>query len=280
MKNYLGLIDGFSYLYRAYYALPEKKENPVNAIYGVLNMIYSFLLRHNPTHFAIIFDNNKKKTFRHILFKNYKLHRILIPKNLQKQILPLKKIIKKLNIFTFFSNRRFEGDDVIGTIVKKLEHNFKILISTSDKDLLQLVSKNVKILNHKNNIIGLNEIKNQYGISANLIADFLALAGDKSDNIPGVPGIGKKTALLLIKNLGNINDIYNKIDQISLIKLYHSQSIIKNLIDNKKIAFLSYKLASIKKNIPLDITGQTLKIKTSIEKINFYKEKYKKIYYM
>ncbi|WP_343192481.1 5'-3' exonuclease H3TH domain-containing protein [Buchnera aphidicola (Taiwanaphis decaspermi)] len=270
MKKTLFLIDGFSYLYRTYYVsknISYKKNIKVRAIYGLLHLLRKIIIKYKPKKIAIIFDH-KKNDFRKKIYKKYKEKRKKMPKDLKKQLPLLYKIIKLLGI-PLLIIKYVEADDVIGTIAKKEEKEMKVLILTSDKDFSQLVNKNINILDiYKKKILGAKEIKNKYGVYPNLMIDWLSLVGDISDNIPGVCGIGKKTAVVLLTNIGNIKKIYKNINLIDNLQIRCKKKIISNLIKYKKLAFLSYKLAKIKLNVKIDVNLSLSKPhKKKLEKI-------------
>ncbi|VFP86558.1 DNA polymerase I [Candidatus Erwinia haradaeae] len=265
MANLLGnsliLVDGFSYLYRAYYACPRLTTSsgfPTGAIYGMLNMLRSLLFQYQPAHIAVVFDV-KGKTFRNEIFTEYKSHRPLMPEDLRIQVEPLHNIIRAMGL-PILAIPGVEADDVIGTLALESEKLGRtVLISTSDKDMAQLVTQKIHLLNTVNNtILGPSEVIKKYGVPPILIIDLLALMGDASDNIPGVPGIGHKTAIALLQKLGGIQAIYKNLERISPLAFHRSQNIIKKLEKYKAIAFLSYKLAMIKTDVPLDITSNQL----------------------
>lgn len=188
------LVDGSSYLYRAYHAFPPLTNSagePTGAMYGVLNMLRSLLLQYQPSHVAVVFDA-KGKTFRDDLFAEYKSHRPPMPDDLRAQIEPLHNMVKAMGL-PLLVTPGVEADDVIGTLALEAEKaGHAVLISTGDKDMAQLVTPNVTLINTMNNtILGPQEVCDKYGIPPELIIDFLALMGDSSDNIPGVPGVGK-----------------------------------------------------------------------------------------
>lgn len=187
-----------------------------------------------------------------------------MPENLKKQIAPLIKIIKAIGI-PFISIKNVESDDVIGTLCKKAEKdNIKVIIVTSDKDMAQLVTKNINIINDNiDYIMGIKEIKKKYGVYPKNIIDLLALTGDKSDNIPGIKGIGPKTAIKLIEEIGNLKLIYKNLKKILTIKIRGAQNIIKKLNKDKENALMSYKLAEIKLNVKLQISHKNIKIKNT-----------------
>lgn len=253
-NNPIILIDGSFYVHRAYHAFPSfttSEGNPTWVIYGVVNMIKSLLTRYQPTHMAIVFDTIGKN-FRNNLFSQYKAHRNQTPQNLYTQIDPLIEILRNMGL-PVFSVPNVEADDVIGTLaVSYAKLGYKILISTGDKDIAQIVSPTINLINTMSNIILNPEaVKNKFGVPPELIIDYLALIGDNADNIPGVPGIGQKTANLLLNEIGNLQYIYAHLDTIYTLNLRRSKSIKNILHANKDIAFLSYKLATIKTDVPL-----------------------------
>lgn len=196
-ENPLITVDGSSYLYRAYHAFPPLTNSagePTGAMYGVLNMLRSLLLQYQPSHVAVVFDA-KGKTFRDDLFAEYKSHRPPMPDDLRAQIEPLHNMVKAMGL-PLLVTPGVEADDVIGTLALEAEKaGHAVLISTGDKDMAQLVTPNVTLINTMNNtILGPQEVCDKYGIPPELIIDFTALMGDSSDNIPGVPGVGEKTA--------------------------------------------------------------------------------------
>ncbi|XBC42160.1 MAG: 5'-3' exonuclease H3TH domain-containing protein [Buchnera aphidicola (Meitanaphis elongallis)] len=271
--NYL-LIDGTSYLYQSYYSFSSfsnKDGIPSGAIYGVINMLKMLFLKYPNTQIIIIFDT-PNKTFRHTLFQSYKANRPIMPKNLQMQIKPLYKAINMMG-FPIVTIPLFEADDVIGTLAYEAHKNNKFtLICTNDKDLAQLVNINTNILEKKSHkILGKMEIKKKYGVIPKLIPDLFGLMGDTSDNIPGVPKIGKKTALLLLENFGSLKKIYKNIDKISKCSFRNAKNIAKTLLINQDLAFLSKDLATIITNIPMEKSINDLTMsKPSIKKLSCF----------
>lgn len=219
-KNPLVLVDGSSYLYRAFHAFPpltNRLGEPTGAMYGVLNMLKSLISQVNPSHIAVVFDA-KGKTFRDELFKQYKSHRPPMPDDLRPQIEPLHRIIKALGI-PLISIEGVEADDVIGTLAVQAAKDGKdVLISTGDKDMAQLVNDHIMLINTMNNtLLDREGVIEKYGIPPELIIDFLALMGDSADNIPGVKGVGEKTALALLQGIGSLEQIYANLDQIATL---------------------------------------------------------------
>lgn len=221
-ENPLILVDGSSYLYRAYHAFPPLTNSagePTGAMYGVLNMLRSLILQYQPTHAVVVFDA-KGKTFRDELFEHYKSHRPPMPDDLRAQIEPLHKMVKAMGL-PLMAVPGVEADDVIGTLAREAERAGRpVLISTGDKDMAQLVTPGITLINTMTNtILGPDEVVTKYGVPPELIIDFLALMGDSSDNIPGVPGVGEKTAQALLQGLGGLDTLYAEPEKIAETEL-------------------------------------------------------------
>ncbi|MCH6195511.1 MULTISPECIES: DNA polymerase I [Serratia] len=262
-ENPLILVDGSSYLYRAYHAFPPLTNSagePTGAMYGVLNMLRSLLLQYQPSHVAVVFDA-KGKTFRDDLFAEYKSHRPPMPDDLRAQIEPLHSMVKAMGL-PLLVTPGVEADDVIGTLALEAEKaGHAVLISTGDKDMAQLVTPNVTLINTMNNtILGPQEVCDKYGIPPELIIDFLALMGDSSDNIPGVPGVGEKTAQALLQGIGGLDALYGNLDNIATLSFRGAKTMAAKLEQNKEVAYLSYKLATIKTDVELDLTCAELTV--------------------
>lgn len=256
-ENPLILVDGSSYLYRAYHAFPPLTNSagePTGAMYGVLNMLRSLLLQYTPSHVAIVFDA-KGKTFRDELFDQYKSHRPPMPDDLRAQIEPLHQMVKAMGLPLLVVSG-VEADDVIGTLALEAEKaGHAVLISTGDKDMAQLVTPGVTLINTMNNaILGPDEVVEKYGVPPELIIDFLALMGDSSDNIPGVPGVGEKTAQALLQGIGGLDALYADLDKIATLSFRGAKTMGAKLGENKEVAYLSYQLATIKTDVELDVT--------------------------
>ncbi len=251
-ENPLILVDGSSYLYRAYHAFPPLTNSagePTGAMYGVLNMLKSLLLQYKPSHAAVVFDA-KGKTFRDELFEDYKSHRPPMPDDLRAQIEPLHQMVKAMG-WPVLVISGVEADDVIGTLAREADKQGRpVLISTGDKDMAQLVTPNITLINTMNNtILGPEEVAGKYGIPPELIIDYLALMGDSSDNIPGVPGVGEKTAQALLQGLGSMVTIYDNLDKVASLSFRGAKTMAAKLEQNKDVAFLSYQLATIKTDV-------------------------------
>ncbi|MFA7255480.1 MAG: DNA polymerase I [Candidatus Omnitrophota bacterium] len=255
----LFLVDGNSFCYRAFYAIPNltnSKGEPTNAIYGFVTMMRRLMEEQKPGHLAMCFDR-KEPTFRHEQYKEYKAHRKPMPEELVKQIEPIKEFCRISN-WAIFEKAGFEADDVIGTLAKKGEkEGYQVFIITGDKDAFQLVNERIKILQpHKENLVyDVEKVRERFsGLGPDKVVDILALMGDASDNIPGVPGIGEKTAIKLIQEFGSVNGLLERLDEVSSEK--QRQKIQENMEDLK----LSQMLATIDTNMSLEIDWNALRV--------------------
>ncbi|MBK4772471.1 MULTISPECIES: DNA polymerase I [unclassified Pantoea] len=262
-ENPLILVDGSSYLYRAYHAFPPLTNSagePTGAMYGVLNMLKSLLMQYQPSHVAVVFDA-KGKTFRDELFENYKSHRPPMPDDLRAQIAPLHEMVKAMGL-PLLAVSGVEADDVIGTLALEAEKQGRaVLISTGDKDMAQLVTPGITLINTMTNtVLGPEEVEQKYGVPPSLIIDFLAMMGDSSDNIPGVPGVGEKTAQALLQGLGGMQSIYDNLDKVAGLSFRGAKTMAAKLEQNRDVAFLSYQLATIKTDVELELACEQLTV--------------------
>ena len=258
MDKTLVIIDGNSIINRAFYALPEmsnKEGLKTNAIYGFTNMLLKIIDTYNPTHISVAFDR-KAPTFRHIEFNEYKAGRKKMPDELREQFEPLKDLLDKFKIHRLEIDG-YEADDIIGTISKIAEDDgFKVYIVTGDKDAIQLASNKTTTLITKKGIgeveeYDYNSVIEKYEMTPTQFIDLKGLMGDKSDNIPGVPGIGEKTGIKLIKEFSSIEGIFDNIDSIK-------GSTKKKLEENKELAIMSKKLATIIRDVPIEFNLEEL----------------------
>ncbi len=264
-ENPLILIDGSSYLYRAFHAYPGTMSNgdtPTNAVYGVVNMLRSMMRQFSSDRIAVIFDA-KGKTFRDDMYSEYKANRPPMPDDLRCQIEPLFDVIKAMGL-PLISIEGVEADDVIGTLANQASKlGMPVLISTGDKDMAQLVDENVTLINTMTNVVmDRDGVVDKFGIPPELIIDYLALMGDKVDNIPGVPGVGDKTATALLQGIGGLSQIYDNLEDIAALGFRGSKTMAKKLTDHKDNAYLSYKLATIKLDVALEVSPEGLKKET------------------
>lgn len=263
-KNPLVLVDGSSYLYRAYYAPPHltnSKGEATGAVYGVVNMLRSLLTRYQPSHIAVVFDA-KGKTFRNDMYSEYKAQRPPMPDDLRSQIEPLHRIIRALGL-PLISISGVEADDVIGTIARQASlENRAVLISTGDKDMAQLVDENVTLINTMTDtIMGPEEVAIKFGVGPDRIIDLLALMGDKADNIPGLPGVGEKTALAMLTGAGSVSNLLAEPEKVAKLGFRGSKTMAAKIIENADMLKLSYELATIKTDVELEQDWHELTIK-------------------
>ncbi|MFT6987009.1 MAG: DNA polymerase-1 [Psychromonas sp.] len=253
-ENPFVLVDGSSYLYRAFFSPPHLTNSAgeaTGAVYGVVNMLQSLLKQFNPTHIVVVFDA-KGKTFRDDIYEQYKAHRPSMPDDLRSQIEPLHDVIRAMGL-PILTVPGVEADDVIGTLSRQASaQGIATLISTGDKDMAQLVDKNTLLINTMTNTtLDIQGVNDKFGIPPELIIDYLALMGDQSDNIPGVPGVGEKTALAMLQGLGSMDDIYKNLDKLAALGFRGSKTIAPKMRDNEEMARLSYQLATIKTDVEL-----------------------------
>jgi DNA polymerase-1 len=255
------LVDGSSYLFRAFHGMPpltNSKGQDTGAVYGVINMLRSLIKQFNPTHMAVVFDA-KGKTFRDEIYTEYKANRPSMPEELRSQIAPLHKIIQAMGL-PIIVESGVEADDVIGTLADQASKlGIPTLISTGDKDMAQLVNEHVTLINTMNNqIMDPQGVVEKFGIPPELVIDFLALKGDKVDNIPGVPGVGDKSAVGLLQGIGSINEIYQNLDKIATLDFRGAKKMADKMREYEEQARLSYTLATIKLDVEMDCSPISL----------------------
>ncbi|MDD5218878.1 MAG: DNA polymerase, partial [Candidatus Omnitrophica bacterium] len=256
----LFLIDGNSFCYRAFYAirsLSNSRGEPTNAIYGFITMMRKLVQTEAPDYMAICFDRHEP-TFRHERYEAYKAHRKPMPDELVAQIEPIKECCRAYR-YAMFEKAGFEADDLIGTLARRAEdEGLQVVIVTGDKDAMQLVNERVKILNPSKEdlLYDAEQVKKRFdGLGPDKVVDIMALMGDASDNIPGVQGIGEKTAVKLIKEFGSVENLLAKISKI------HSKSQQELIREHADQALLSKELAAIDTHVSVEIDWQELEIK-------------------
>lgn len=255
----LVLVDGSSYLYRAYHALPpltNSKGMPTGAVKGVINMMRRLQKDYPQSTLVVVFDA-KGKTFRDDMYSEYKANRPPMPDDLRLQIEPIHQIIQAMGLPMLIIDG-VEADDVIGTLaVQATLAKQPVVVSTGDKDIAQLVNEYITLVNTMTNtVLDREGVIEKFGIPPELIIDYLALLGDKSDNIPGVPGVGEKTALGLLQGIGGLDAIYSRLDEISVLEFRGAKKMAPKLEEHRDLAYLSYQLATIKTDVemPLNIS--------------------------
>ncbi len=258
----LVLVDGSSYLYRAFHALPPlttSKGMPTGAVKGVLNMLKSLRKQYPDSLFAVVFDA-KGGTFRDAMFAEYKANRPSMPDDLRVQIEPLHASVKALG-YPLLCVEGVEADDVIGTLARSSAALGRpVIISTGDKDMAQLVDGHITLVNTMTgSVLDVAGVHEKFGVGPEHIIDFLALMGDKVDNIPGVPGVGEKTAVGLLTGIGGgLSDLYANLDKVPTLAIRGAKTLPAKLEEHRDAAFLSYELATIKVDVPLDIEVDAL----------------------
>lgn len=258
----LVLVDGSSYLYRAFHALPPlttSKGMPTGAVKGVLNMLKSLRKQYPDSLFAVVFDA-KGGTFRDAMFAEYKANRPSMPEDLRVQVEPLHASVRALG-YPLLCVEGVEADDVIGTLARSSATQGRpVIISTGDKDMAQLVDGHVTLVNTMTgSVLDIAGVHEKFGVGPEHIIDFLALMGDKVDNIPGVPGVGEKTAVGLLTGIGGgLSDLYANLDKVPSLAIRGAKSLPAKLQEHRDAAFLSYELATIKCDVPLDVEVEAL----------------------
>ncbi|MBW1858506.1 MAG: hypothetical protein JRI70_00150 [Deltaproteobacteria bacterium] len=256
-KKTVYLIDGSGYIYRAYHAvrhLSTSRGLPTNATFGFTNMLLKLLADRKPEHMAMAFDA-KGPTFRHEQYKEYKANRPPMPEDLVVQLPYIKQVVEGMNISSLELSG-YEADDIIGTLALAAEkEGFQVVMITGDKDFKQLVSPAISIWDPmKDRIIDYAGLKEDTGLEPSQWVDVMALAGDASDNIPGVPGIGEKTAMTLIRTHASLDGVFENLDQVSKPKLR------EKLTNFREQAFLSRSLVTINTEVPLPVELASLKV--------------------
>ena len=274
------LVDGNNLLFRSFFAtayqgtiMRNSKGFPTNALYGFINMMNRIIKEENPSYIMVAFD--KGKTFRHDKYDDYKAGRAAMPDELKLQFPKAKEVLQAMGI-KYYEIDNYEADDIIGTLAKKVdeEDEFIATIVSSDKDLLQLISDEVVVKLLKSNdhiMMTKDEFKNTYGIDPIKMIDLKALMGDSSDNIPGVKGIGEKTAIKLLTQYKSLDGLYEHIDEIK-------GKTKEKLEQDKDNAYMSYDLATIYREVPLDFDLEDciyngyneVRFKEELEELEFY----------
>ncbi len=245
----LYLVDGSSYIYRAYFAIRHLSSpggHPTNAIYGFIQMLLKLLKDYNPQHVAVVFDAGRT-TFRTEMYPEYKANRAAMPDDLRVQMAPIREVVRAFNIPTL-ELQGYEADDIIGALAGRFaERGGKVVVVTGDKDLMQIVTDRVTLLDTmKGKESGIADVVERFGVGPELVIDILGLAGDSSDNIPGVPGIGEKTATKLILEFGSLDQLLARADEVK-------GKNGEKLREYREQALLSRRLATIECNVPLDV---------------------------
>lgn len=258
------LIDGSSYIFRAFFALPPLTNSsglPTHAIYGFTSMMMKFLKEFRPEYVSVLLDAGRE-TFRNELFKEYKGNRPEAPPDLVPQFPYIRKVLDALNI-AMLELEGYEADDLIGTLCHSLApEDCEVVVVSGDKDLMQLVTDRVKMLDTaKNRWIGKPQVLEKFGVEPDKVVEVMGLMGDSIDNIPGVRGIGEKTATALIQRFHTLENLFDHLDELDTINLRGAARVRKALEQSKNEAFLSRQLATVKTDAPIDVPLNTLRFK-------------------
>ena len=268
----LYLIDASIYVFRAWFSMDDsitdKKGNPVNAVYGFAHFILQLLEREKPTHIAALFDESLTSSFRNTIYPAYKANREPAPDELKYQFQLCRQLCRAIGI-TEKASKRYEADDLIGSLSERYSNSKnQMIIVSRDKDLVQLLKQGDLFWDFADDRrLDHDAATHHFGVRPGQMADFLALAGDSVDNIPGVPGVGKKTAQILLNHFVDLEQLYQGLDQVSSLTLRGGQRIMNLLEQHRELAFISRQLAQIKCDIKLQLEPQDLRWSPEIKKI-------------
>jgi 5'-3' exonuclease len=251
------LIDASVYVFRAYYSMPDDmvdaKGNPINALYGFCRFLGDFMEQVRPEHIAVLFDESLATSFRTKIYPEYKANRDPAPPELKRQFGQCRRFTRALGLMEF-AHAGYEADDLIGTLVTiGRRTGIPSTVVSRDKDLAQLIDKGDVFWDFAGRgKIGYEEIPDYFGVWPEQVADFLALAGDTVDNIKGVPGVGKKTAMALLQHFGSLEALYNSLDTVHEVNVRGAKSLAKKLEAHKDDALLARRLTGIACDAPID----------------------------
>lgn len=258
----LFLIDGGSFIFRAFYGIPLRNTTtglPTNAIFGFVNLLFSFLKQYRPDYIAVALDADRE-TFRKQMFPGYKGTRKAAPAEIVPQLPYLRKVLDGLRL-PWVELSGYEADDIIATLSAQMAGNgCEVVVVSSDKDLMQLVARDIKLLDvARNRWIGKEEILMKFGVEAARIVEVMGLMGDPVDNIPGVRGIGAKTAIALIQRFHSLENLFNCLDEVDRMRLRGAPRLRKILEADRANAFLSRSLATVSRDVPINMPLERLK---------------------
>lgn len=266
MTPVIHLVDASPYLFRAWFSLPKSIVDgvgrPNNAVYGFAQFLKKYIADERPTHMAVAFDRHFNGSFRNEFYPPYKAHREASPPELEAQVDPALAATEAMGIATFI-DERYEADDLIATILHQLrDAKPRAVIVTSDKDLAQLVTDRITLCDPaRNQRFDAAAVEEKFGVKPSQITDFLGLAGDAVDNIPGVRGIGPKTAAQLLQKYGSIEGIYEAVPKMKQSRAKSDLTLANKLAEDVALAGLSKRLATVAVDAPLEVTVDALKIR-------------------
>ena len=252
------LIDASPYIFRAYYSIPTAVKSPdgmaTNAVYGYTEFLIQLLKRESPSHIGVAFDGSLTTSFRNEIYPDYKAKREPPPAELEAQLDACWQVTQAMGMAAFVDDR-YEADDIIGTLTDKfIKNNHQVVVVSNDKDLTQLVNQHVSFWDFaKDRRLDSENVIEHFGVRPDQIVDLLALMGDSVDNIPGVKGIGQKTAVALLRNFGSLDTIYDKIDLVDQMELRGAKSVKKKLMEGRELAEISKHLATLVLEAPLEV---------------------------
>jgi len=258
----LYLIDGSSYIFRAFFALPPMSNSnklPTHAIFGFTTMTLRFLKEYQPEMLAVVLDKGRE-TFRNEIYHEYKSNRPEAPPDLIPQFPYIRKILEAMNI-PALELAGFEADDLIATLAKKFSsQETEVVIVSGDKDLMQLVGDTTRILDTmRSRWIGVEEVKEKFGVEPDQVVEVMGLMGDPTDNIPGIKGIGEKTAIPLIQKFQSLENLFDHLDDLDRVGIKSSARVRKALMEGKEDALMSRKLATVRTDVPIHVELEELR---------------------
>jgi 5'-3' exonuclease len=267
----LFLIDGSSYIFRAFFAIPPLTNAtgmPTNAIFGFTNIVLKLLKQHRPEYVVVALDAGRE-TFRNDMYAEYKSNRPEAPAELIPQFPYFRKVLDALNL-PLLELPGYEADDIIATLCGAMSgKGCEVIVVSSDKDLMQLVTDGIRLLDSaKDRWIGAEQVREKFGVAPQQVIEVMGLMGDPVDNIPGVKGIGEKTAIALIQRFQTLENLFDHLDEVEQMKLRGAARVRKILEEKKDDAFLSRDLATVKRDVPIETPLEALRARTpDIEKV-------------
>lgn len=250
------LVDASVYIFRAYFSIPDAMTDgegrPVNALYGYARFLAELLERTAPERIGVAFDESLTSSFRNDIYPAYKANRELPPPELERQLKQCAEVTAALGL-AHFASETWEADDIIGTLATRAQKaGTPVTVVTRDKDLAQVIGENDRWWDYASDrVLDRAALFAQMGVWPEQVADLLALAGDSIDNIPGVKGVGIKSATALLQHFGDLDTLYRKLDQVPLLRLRGAKSLAKKLADGREAAFMSRKLTTIVRDAPI-----------------------------
>lgn len=249
------LVDASPYVFRAFFSLPASITTPggapANAVYGFASFLLKLIAEEEPSHLAVAFDESLTTSFRNELYPEYKAQRELPPEELEAQLDACREVADALGAATF-ADPRHEADDILGTLVQRLEESGRgAVVVSGDKDLAQLVGPRVSLYDFaREERLGPAEVRRKFGVEPGQIVDLLALQGDKVDNIPGVPGVGAKSAAALLAAFRDLDEVYARLDEVPELDVWGAKALARKLEEHRELAMLSRRLARVVRDMP------------------------------